>query len=125
MPDQPSPRRRFQFRLRTLLIGVTLLAVICGYVAHEYQTVQERWNYLENENIVVDPDGTASIPFIRRLLGDQSIAVIGMPADFGKTKCQRVAVLFPEARVGLIKINHDPKGGQDITDVEAFPDDWK
>ena len=27
MPDQPSSRRRFQFRLRTLLIGVTLLAL--------------------------------------------------------------------------------------------------
>ena len=25
MADQPSPRRRFQFRLRTLMIGVTLL----------------------------------------------------------------------------------------------------
>jgi hypothetical protein len=25
-------RRRFQFRLRTLLIGVTLLGVDCGYV---------------------------------------------------------------------------------------------
>ncbi len=28
----PTPRRRFQFRLRTLLIGVTLLAVVCAYV---------------------------------------------------------------------------------------------
>jgi hypothetical protein len=26
----PSPRRRFQFSLRTLMIGVTLLAVYCG-----------------------------------------------------------------------------------------------
>jgi hypothetical protein len=26
---------RFQFRLRTLLIGVTLVAVPCAYVAHE------------------------------------------------------------------------------------------
>jgi hypothetical protein len=31
-PDQPPPRRRFQFRLRTLMIGITLLAVVCGYV---------------------------------------------------------------------------------------------
>jgi hypothetical protein len=30
MPDQPSPRRRFQFRLRTLLIVVTLLAAGCA-----------------------------------------------------------------------------------------------
>jgi hypothetical protein len=30
MADQPSPRRRFQFRLRTLMIGVTLLACRTG-----------------------------------------------------------------------------------------------
>ena len=30
MPDQFSPRRRFQFRLRTLMIGVTLLAAVAG-----------------------------------------------------------------------------------------------
>jgi hypothetical protein len=29
MPDQPSPRRRFQFRLRTLMIGVTIAALLC------------------------------------------------------------------------------------------------
>jgi hypothetical protein len=97
--------------------------VPCAYIGHEYRIVQERWRYLENENIVVDPGGTASIPFVRRLLGDQSIAIIGLPADFGKVKCQRIAVLFPEAQVGLIK--DDPKGGRDITEVEAFPDDWK
>jgi hypothetical protein len=32
MPHQPSPRRRFQFRLRTLMIVVTVLAVPLGYV---------------------------------------------------------------------------------------------
>ncbi len=33
MADQPPPRRRFQFRLPTLMIGVTLLAIYCGTVA--------------------------------------------------------------------------------------------
>jgi hypothetical protein len=28
--DQPSPRCRFQFRLRTLLIGVMIFSVQCG-----------------------------------------------------------------------------------------------
>jgi hypothetical protein len=32
MDDQPAPRRRFQFRLRTLLIVVTLLAAQCAFV---------------------------------------------------------------------------------------------
>ena len=42
MPDQPSPRRRFQFRLRTLMIGVTLLAVPLAYVGWQAKTVAER-----------------------------------------------------------------------------------
>jgi hypothetical protein len=29
MADQPSPRRRFQFRLRTLLIVVAIIAALC------------------------------------------------------------------------------------------------
>jgi hypothetical protein len=32
MADQPSPRRRFQFRLRTLMIVVTLLAALSAAV---------------------------------------------------------------------------------------------
>jgi hypothetical protein len=32
MADQPSPRRRFQFRLRTLMIVVTVAAMRYGYV---------------------------------------------------------------------------------------------
>jgi hypothetical protein len=41
MPDQP-PRRRFQFRLRTLMVGVTLLAVPCSYVGWQVRVVKER-----------------------------------------------------------------------------------
>jgi hypothetical protein len=44
-PPLPSPRRRFQFRLRTLMIGVTLLAVACGFAAlviENRKLIQER-----------------------------------------------------------------------------------
>ena len=40
--DSSIPRRRFQFRLRTLMIGVTLLAAICGYIAWQEKIVKER-----------------------------------------------------------------------------------
>ena len=30
MPDMPSPRRRFQFRLRTLFVVVTAVCVVGG-----------------------------------------------------------------------------------------------
>jgi hypothetical protein len=40
MADQPAtPRRHFQFRLRTLMIGVTLLAVPLGYVGWQAKIV--------------------------------------------------------------------------------------
>jgi hypothetical protein len=34
--------RRFQFRLRTLMVGVTLLAVPLGYVGWQAKIVRER-----------------------------------------------------------------------------------
>ena len=40
MPDQPPPRRRFQFRLRTLLIVVTVFAMPLGYVEWEAKIVR-------------------------------------------------------------------------------------
>jgi hypothetical protein len=42
MADQPSPHRRFQFRLRTLMIGVTLLAIPCAYLHWRVRPEQER-----------------------------------------------------------------------------------
>jgi hypothetical protein len=42
MADQPPPRRRLQFRLRTLMIGITLLAVACAYVGPHLKKVEER-----------------------------------------------------------------------------------
>jgi hypothetical protein len=45
--DPTSPRRRFQFRLRTLMIGVTLLAIALAvplgwWCVHEVQIAQEK-----------------------------------------------------------------------------------
>ena len=40
MAAQPSPRRRFQFRLRTLMIVVTLLAVPCAYIGWQAKIVR-------------------------------------------------------------------------------------
>jgi len=54
MADQPSPRRRFQFRLRTLMIGVTMLALPLGYAAWHIRIVRERKELL---SLVVDRGG--------------------------------------------------------------------
>jgi hypothetical protein len=42
MPDQSPPRRRFQFRLRTLMIVVAVLALPCAYVGWQAKIVRER-----------------------------------------------------------------------------------
>ncbi len=43
MSKPPKRKRRwFQFSLRTLLIGVTLLAVACAYVGWQAKIVRER-----------------------------------------------------------------------------------
>jgi hypothetical protein len=48
MHDQPSPCRRFQFRLRTLMIGVALLAVplLLLWLSHQAVIARERIDLL-------------------------------------------------------------------------------
>ncbi len=48
MPDQPSPRRRFQFRLRTLMIVVAVVAIPCAYVGWQAKIVRERRALLDS-----------------------------------------------------------------------------
>ena len=64
MPDQPSPRRRFQFRLRTLFVVVAIVAVQCAVCLPMLKQWQE-WH---------DTGGTGSIgPF-----------TINIPEVFGR-----------------------------------------
>jgi hypothetical protein len=42
MADQSSARRRFQFRLRTLLLFVTLASVVCWVVVDRQRLIGER-----------------------------------------------------------------------------------
>jgi hypothetical protein len=45
MADQPPPRRRFQFSLRTLMLVVVIAAVICAVclpALKEWQAIRER-----------------------------------------------------------------------------------
>jgi hypothetical protein len=48
---EPPKRRRFQFRIRTMMIVVALLAIPCGYVSWQAKIVRERRGEL---NRVVD-----------------------------------------------------------------------
>lgn len=98
-------RRWFQFRLRTLLIAVMLLAIPSSYIAHEYRIVVARKEWLKDHPILhavyyelpaAEPG--SSLPIIRRLLGDelQDYVYLENP-DEEKTAKE----LFPEAAVNV------------------------
>lgn len=100
MADKPK-RRWFQFRLRTLLIAVVLIGSVCAYVAHEYQIVAARREWLKEHPLAgeriafkVDRSSVPAVPFVRRLLGDEPVPYLFVPhrAEYESTK-----KLFPEA----------------------------
>jgi hypothetical protein len=109
MPDQPSPRRRFQFRLRTLMIVVTLLAVACGYIGSQEQIVGQRraWyvehpcNFSNGARVIACGDKAQSPGLMRRWLGDIANDAIPLPLNSTPDDRRRAIELFPEAVVVL------------------------
>jgi hypothetical protein len=104
MADQPTPSRRFQFRLRTLMIGVALLAVACAYLGWQAKIVRERRAELSRvvEMRLVGIDGSDEeriIPWIRCALGDKRVASIKMLVGTDAAELDRLRILFSEAKV--------------------------
>jgi hypothetical protein len=104
MIDPPKRKcRRFYFSLRTLMIGVTLLAVPLGYVGWQATIVRDRKSELNravNMRLTgIESDPAKAIPWLRRLLGDVSINSISMPAETTIDELDRLRALFPESRV--------------------------
>jgi hypothetical protein len=91
----------FQFRLRTLLIGVTLLAVPMGYIGWQTTIVKEREEFL-SKRPHSDPDffdhDKPHIPWILRLMGAKPVywIVVDSASD-----AERAAALFPEAFIDI------------------------
>jgi uncharacterized protein (DUF2342 family) len=107
MSSHPQPRRRFQYRLRSLLIGVALLAIACGYVARQAEIVSERramldWINMHNGS-VASQHQSSPIAWVRQLLGDRSIAHIALQPDTDRTEVQRIRRLFPEADIRVVE----------------------
>jgi hypothetical protein len=108
-----NPRRRFQFRLRTLMIGVTLLAVPCAYVAHEAQIVSERKEWIRAHSgplrlssarssdiaTVVPGDSNRAPSLIRRWLGDEPKESINVSKNLSRPQLKEIISLFPEAAI--------------------------
>jgi hypothetical protein len=93
---------RFQFRLRTVLIVVTLIAVMCGHVGWQARIVQERKALLRTyadtqvRFASFDERRDSEIPLLRRWFGDHFVNSIALRAS-GNAALYEAA--FPEADV--------------------------
>jgi hypothetical protein len=111
MADQPSPRRRIQFRLRTLLIVVTLFALIpCGYVGWQAKIVRERkaWyaahpggGFANGARIVACGNEAKAPNLLRRWLGDVANDAITLHPTSTAADIRKATELFPEAVIAL------------------------
>jgi hypothetical protein len=104
MADQLPPRRRFQFRLRSLMIMVTLLAVPCAYVGWQVRLVRERRDILDNRTKhataiygMVDPPSLTL--GVRRWLGDVAVRQFFFNADATDDEIEVTRRALPEAEV--------------------------
>jgi hypothetical protein len=123
--EPPNRKRRwFQFSLRTLLIGVTLLALLSGYVVRQRAFVEERQRFLDesrHQPIFATSDEAPDVPWIRRLLGDRAVLAIGLDADADRAERQRAASLFTEACICAVRFEHIPGAPWGCTSIDYVP----
>jgi hypothetical protein len=97
--------RRFQFSLRTLLIGVALFCIAGWWFANQFRIVQERDKMmsLPDCEIIIFGDGPGhygskgGIPWFRRWLGDREIQKLRMSQSTTDDEVERYRAAFPEA----------------------------
>ena len=115
-PPQAEPperkRRWYQFRLRTLFVAVTLLAVPMGYVGGQVKVVRERKAWLST---IRDRGGNVvtvqmvglyfkprePISSFREWLGDIAIQGMQLPTDTKADDVDRIKIAFPESDITL------------------------
>ena len=95
------------------MIGVTLVAVVCGYVGWQAKTVRARFAMRDEINhiggaarVLIPPedDADCAVPWIRTLIGDRAVSFIALPVAVGIEYRDRVQALFPEARIFAMKV---------------------
>ena len=97
----PLRRNWFQFRLRTLLIVITLLSIPCAWIGYSLKWVQERHEVLSlpGTRIVSADDLTrVSLPIALQLVGEEGMAYLWV-SKHDPITLDRARQLFPEAIV--------------------------
>jgi hypothetical protein len=107
MTDQHSFRRRFQFRLRTLMIVVSLLAMPLGYVGWQAKIVRERKAVLAE----IEDAGGGFFSDLRTTTGfwnrfpnwpDEAIASVDSQREVGAPARTKVRILLGDEGVIVI-----------------------
>jgi hypothetical protein len=120
--DPPKRKRRwFQFSLRTLMIVVTLFAILGGYVGRQVEIVKERELMAAapgvdsvvaadaRDNITALSSGTGAaqrgddsrekIPWLRKWLGDRYYLDLSIDKSASDDEIARYKEAFPEATI--------------------------
>jgi hypothetical protein len=102
MADPASPRRHFQFRLLTLLIGVTIFGVVAWWSISEARIARGRVSLLETikrygGDYQPQLGGSSGLSLIRRWCGDKPIIVIWRPKS-GPTE-DEIRARFPDVQI--------------------------
>jgi hypothetical protein len=135
MADHPSPRRRFQFRLRTLMIVVTLLCAALGlYVGWQRTIVRDRSRmmsaitmgglngyragFVQMWDVSVN-GAEPHIPWTRQRLGDRPVYLIGLPVEASIEYRKQVQAMFPEAEIEAITADSSARNPR----FQTWPED--
>jgi hypothetical protein len=102
--DSPKRnRRRFQYSLRTLLIGVMLLALPCAYVGSQAKIVRERREFLESHHLLImgslDFADHKDVSGLRKWMGDDGLDNLLLNCWTGDEELETFRRLFPEAKI--------------------------
>ena len=104
----PPPRRRFQFRLRTLLIAVAVLAVPMAWVGYSLNWIRQRHAILDRQPPRVWSSSwgllptTANAPGGLWLFGERGEPVLFWEPG-SREDVTQMEQLFPEAHVVVVK----------------------
>jgi len=86
--------------LRSLLLAVTLVGIWLGWELRVVRERQRLWRQINDAGGYTLSDGIATVPTIRRWLGDTPRDIIAIPAErFSLSDAAHVEATFPESKV--------------------------
>jgi hypothetical protein len=100
--DGKRKRNWYQFSMRTLFAGVTLLAVPLGYLSWQARIVREREALASeraDDRVVGVNVDDSEVPLVRRWLGDHEYMAIWFNRNEPDELMQRYRAVFPEATI--------------------------